>query len=80
MIATGWSNELSRGSALLMELEHKLASVNRGLLYIPGGPVFSLDDDHQRLSSRAIRKLTDLQQVNNPVKALGPINKLSALL
>jgi len=71
---TGWCNQPSRGNALITELEQEVAAVNRSLLYVPGATMSSLDDDHQRLSSRAVSIFTNLSQINNPKKALGPVN------
>ena len=72
--AYGWSNRPIEGNALITDLENSLAAVNRTLLYVPGATIFSLDDDHQRLRSRAVTEFTNLSQVNNPKKALGPVN------
>lgn len=63
-----------RGNALIIELEEEFASINRQLLYVPGATVFSLDDDHHRLSSRHVSLLTDVSQINNLVMALGPVS------
>ena len=71
---TGWANKPSRGNALITEMEQECAAVNRRLLYVPGATIFSLDDDHLRLSSRAVTQYTNLQQLNNPSKALGPVS------
>lgn len=56
--STGWSNRPSRGNALITELEQEFAAINRLLVYVPRATIFSLDDDHQRLSSRAVTQLT----------------------
>ena len=69
---TGWPNKPSRSNALITEMEQDCAALNRRLLYIPDATLFSLDDDHLRLSSRAVTQYTNLQQLNNPSKALGP--------
>ena len=55
-------------------MEADLASINRVLVNIEGVTIYSLDDDHNRLSSRSILHLTNLAQINNPNKALGPAN------
>ena len=73
-LCEGWSNKPVRGNELITELEHDLAVVNRSIVYVPGKTIFSLDDDHQKLRSRAVTQLTNLAQVNNPKKALGPVN------
>eukprot|EP00178_Gracilaria_changii_P016681 TRINITY_DN479_c3_g1_i11.p1 TRINITY_DN479_c3_g1~~TRINITY_DN479_c3_g1_i11.p1 ORF type:complete len:1373 (+),score=138.00 TRINITY_DN479_c3_g1_i11:3191-7309(+) len=70
----GWSNKPVAGNQLITEIEQELSAVNRSLLYVPGQTVFSLDDDHQRLRSRAVAEFTTLSHVNNPQKALGPVN------
>lgn len=59
----------------------KVAS-NRSLLCVRGSTVYSLDDDHRRLSSSAIENLTGFRSLNNPKKALGPVGNAacSALL
>ena len=48
--------------------------MNRRLLYVPGATMFSLDDDHIRVSSIDVTQYTNLQQLNNPSKALGPVS------
>ena len=70
----GWFKKPTRGNALITEMEQELASINRSLVYVPDSTIFSFDDDHQRLRSRAVTALTNLSQVNNPQKALGPLN------
>ena len=70
----GWFNKPTRGNALITEMEQELASINRSLVYVLDSTIFSLDDDHQRLRSRAVAALTNLSQVNNPQKALRPLN------
>ena len=70
----GWLNKPSRGNALITELEAEFAAVNRALVKIEGVTIYSVDDDHNRLSSRSVVHLTNLSQVNNPKKALGPVN------
>ena len=57
-----------------MEIEEEIASINRRLLHVPGATIYSLDDDHHRLSPCDVPLLTSLSQVNNPKKALGPVN------
>ena len=64
----------TRGNNLIMEIEEEVASTNRRLLHVPGAVMFSLDDDHHRLSSRDVPLLTSQSQVNNPKKALRPVN------
>lgn len=68
-----WSNRPTNGNALIVELEDEIASINRHLLLVPGSTIFSLDDDHHRLSSKDVANLTTLSHINNPVKALGPV-------
>ena len=70
----GWSNKPVMGNELITELEQELAATNRSLVYVPGRTIFSLDDDHQRLRSRAVTDFTNLSQINIPKKALGPVN------
>ena len=69
-----FSNKPVRGNELFTELEHDLAVVNRSIVYVPEKAIFSLDDDHQSLRSRAVTQVTNLAQVNNPKKALGLVN------
>ncbi|CAN8067667.1 unnamed protein product [Agarophyton chilense] len=73
-LGDGWSNFPQRANAMITELEDELAVVNRLFLYVSGVKIFSLDDDHQRLRSRAVAQLTKMAHVNIPQKALGPVN------
>ena len=50
-----------------------MAACNRRLLYVPGSTILSLDDDHLRMSSRAVVTLTSLAQHDNPKKGLQPV-------
>ena len=70
----GWFSKPTLGNPLITEMEQELASINRSLVYIPDSTIFSLDDEHQRLRSRAITAVTNLSQFNNSQKALGPVN------
>ena len=72
---TGCTNRPTEGNAIITDLENNPSGVNRKLLNVPGATNFSLDDDHQRLRSRAVTNLTNINQINNPKKALGPVNK-----
>ena len=78
----GWSLKCKRANELIMRLEDGIASVNRSLLYCQEGTICSVDDDHLRLTSKAVYHMTELRVINNPKKALGPVcNALcSALL
>lgn len=69
-----WSSRPTKANSLIVELEQDIAAINRFLMYVPGTTIFSLDDDHLRLSSRVVSILTSLRQVINPTKALGPVN------
>ncbi|CAN8067641.1 unnamed protein product [Agarophyton chilense] len=73
-LGDGWSHFSQRANAMITELEDELAAVNRLFLYVHGVTSFSLDDDHQRLRSRAVAQLTMMSHNNNPQKALGPVN------
>ena len=70
----GWLNKPSKGNSLITELEAEFAAVNRALVNIEGVTIYSVDDDHNRLSSRSVVHLTNLSQVHNPKRALGPVN------
>lgn len=70
---TGWTAKPS-GTSTILSLEQQLAAVNRSPLFIPNATICSLDDDHIRMSSRSVTQLTNLRSVNNPKKALGPVN------
>ena len=70
---TQWTDSSLEDNALISEVEQEIAAINRRLLYVPNAIILSLDDDHLRLSSRVMARLTNLRQVNNPVKALGPV-------
>ena len=69
-----WTNKHTRRNSLISEMEQETDAVNRGILYIPEVTVFSLDDDHQVLRSRAVSQFTNLSHLNNPQKALEPVN------
>ena len=69
-----WLNKPSNGNSLITELEAEFAAVNRALVNIEGVTIYSVDDDHNGLSSRSVVHLTNLTQINNPKKALGPVN------
>ena len=71
---TGWANKPSQGNTLITEMEQECAAVYRRLLYIPGATLFSLDDDPLRIISRAVTQYTNLQQLNNPSRALVPVS------
>ena len=73
MSATGWSRTANRSTTLIAEVESETAAINRDLLFVPKATVLSLDDDHLRMSSRAVTELTYLRQLNNPKKGLGPV-------
>ena len=60
-------------NSLIVGLERDLAAINRNLLYVPNSTMLSLDDEHLRISSRAVTLLKNLRQVNNSAKALGPV-------
>lgn len=61
-------------SSLITKLEQELAVIHLSLLYVPNSTIFYFDDDHLRaISSRAVSLLTNLRQMNNPAKALGPV-------
>lgn len=62
-----------RAASLILQIESDVAAINRHLIYVPGATILSLDDDHLRLSSRAVSQLAGLRVVNNPAKALGPV-------
>jgi B-box zinc finger len=68
-----WATAPRSANSLILSLERGIADVNRHLVYVPGSTVFSLDDDHLRLSSRAVSDMTGLRVTNNPAKALGPV-------
>ncbi|CAN8073937.1 unnamed protein product [Agarophyton chilense] len=70
----GWFNFPQRANAMITELEDELASVNRTFLYVPGITIFSFEDDHQRLRSKAVAQFPAMCHINNPQKALGPLN------
>ncbi|CDF38291.1 unnamed protein product [Chondrus crispus] len=70
----GWLNKPVAGNALITYMEGELAAINRRLVHVEGVTIYSVDDDHNRLSSRAVLHLTNLSQVTNPKKALGPVN------
>lgn len=70
----GWSNNPVVGNELITELEQELAAIYISLVFVPGRTIFSLDDDHQRFRSRAVTDSTNLSGINNPKKALGPVN------
>ena len=82
MFGMGLSNCPNQAHDIIPEMENEVASINRVLLYIPDATIFSLDDDRQRLRSRAIAQIMLLGQFNRPVKGLGPVNNAvcSALL
>ena len=61
-------------NALITEMEGELAAINRRLVNVEGVTIYSVDDDHNRLSFKAVVQLTRLSHVNNPIKALGPVN------
>lgn len=69
-----WRNKPSRGNALVTEMEAELSAVNRSLVNFEGVTIYSVDDDHNRPSSRAVVHVTNLSHINNPKKALGPVN------
>ena len=70
---TQWKDSSLEANALISELEQEIAAINRRLLYVSNVTISSLDDDHLRLRSRVMARLTNLRQVNNPMKALGPL-------
>lgn len=72
-IGSIWLYKPSPGNSLIGEVEQKLAAIN-SRLFIPNATICSLDDDHIRLSSRAVTNLTNLQSLNNPEKVLGHVN------
>ena len=61
---------------MITVVKSEVALINRELLYVPNAPVFSLDDDHLRMASRAVMNLTCLQQHINPKKGQGPVGKV----
>lgn len=65
----GWFNKPVVGNQMITELEQQLSAINRNYLYVPGQTVFGLDEDHQRLRSRAVTHLTNLSHVINPQMA-----------
>lgn len=67
---TYWNSQSSKVSHFVLELEEQLAAINRRLLFNPHSTICSLDDDHLRLSSRAVTDLTSLRSVNNPLKEI----------
>ena len=71
---TGWCRSANRATSMITVVEAEVASINRELLYVPNATVFSLDDNHLRMASRAVINLTYLQQHNNPKKGLGPVS------
>ena len=69
-----WMSRSLSASAIISNLEQNLAAFNRKLFCVPGSIIFSLEDDHLRLSSRSVSLVTNLRQINNPDKAFGPVS------
>ena len=79
--ATGWCRSANRTTSLITDIESEVAAINRELLYVPNATILSLDDDHLRMTSRAVTHLSFLQRHNNPKKGLGPVgNTLGSAL
>lgn len=72
--STGSANKPSRGNALITGMENEVGTINRCYIYVGGATMFSLEEDHQRQSSKAVTTFTNLWQVDNPVKVFGPVN------
>ena len=71
-------NKPVAGNALITNIEGELATVNRRPGNVESVTNYSVDDDHDRLSSGAVIHLKNLSQVNNPRKALGPVNNATS--
>ena len=69
-----WTNKSERANALIAELEQETGAINTKHLNINGFTPYSRDDDHHRLSSTDVSQLRNLQQMNNPSEALGPVS------
>ena len=76
-ISGRWTSTACDTSASLTSVESSCAAFNRSILSAACN-VFALDDDHLRMRSRSVTDTTALRSINNPQKALGPIQNAIA--
>ena len=60
----------TESNSFIMQIEEKVASINRRLCYVPGSTICSLDV-FLKLSYRDVLTLNGLSQINNHKKVLG---------
>lgn len=52
---SGWCRNANTATLMITEVESETAAINRELLYVTNATVLSLDDDHLRMASRAVK-------------------------
>lgn len=67
-----WEHRSSETKRFLGLLEERVTSINAQLFLTPA-TILSIDDDHIRQRSRKVAEETHLKIVNNPKKAVGPV-------
>ena len=67
-----WEIVSTEAKSYLGRLEEYICSINTPL-FLTSNTIISLDDDHIRQRSRKVNEITSLKVVNNPKKAIGPV-------
>ena len=67
-----WEHKSSEAKRFLGLLEEQVTSINSQLFLTPA-TILSIDDDHIRQRSKKVAEETHLKIVNNPKKAVGPV-------